>query len=53
MTRQEVFERDRPPRAWFIIDESALMRVAASPVTMRAQCEHLLRMGNVQRSPFR
>ena len=45
MTRQEVFERDRPPRAWFIIDESALMRVAASPVTMRAQCEHLLRMG--------
>ncbi|HEY2261440.1 MAG TPA: helix-turn-helix transcriptional regulator [Streptosporangiaceae bacterium] len=45
MTRQEIFDRARPPRAWFIIDESALMRVAASPATMRAQCEHLLTMG--------
>jgi len=45
MTRQEIFERDRPPRTWFIIDESALMRVAASPATMRGQCDHLLSMG--------
>jgi uncharacterized protein DUF5753 len=45
MTRQEIFERDRPPRAWFIIDESALMRVAASPATMRDQCEYLLTVG--------
>ncbi len=45
MTRQELFERERPPRAWFIIDESAMLRQAASPVTMRAQCEHLLSMG--------
>ena len=45
MTRQEIFDRARPPRAWFIIDESALMRVAASPATMRAQCEHLLMIG--------
>jgi transcriptional regulator with XRE-family HTH domain len=45
MTRQELFERDRPPRAWFIIDESALFRTAASAATMRGQCEHLLAMG--------
>ena len=44
MTRQEIFERERPRRAWFIIDESALHRLAASPATMRAQCEHLLTM---------
>jgi transcriptional regulator with XRE-family HTH domain len=44
MTRQEIFERDRPPRSWFIIDESALARQAASPATMRGQCEHLLEM---------
>jgi len=45
MTRQELFDRERPPRAWFIIDESALFRTAASPATMRGQCEHLLAMG--------
>jgi transcriptional regulator with XRE-family HTH domain len=45
MTRQEIFDRDRPPRAWFIIDESALLRQAGSPTTMRGQCEHLLAMG--------
>jgi transcriptional regulator with XRE-family HTH domain len=44
MTRQEIFDRERPPRAWFIIDESALHRLAAGPATMRAQCEHLLTM---------
>jgi hypothetical protein len=44
MTRQELFERERPPRAWFIVDESALLRQAASPATMRGQCEHLLAM---------
>jgi transcriptional regulator with XRE-family HTH domain len=42
MTRQEILDRERPPRAWFIIDESALHRLAAGPATMRAQCEHLL-----------
>jgi hypothetical protein len=45
MTRQEIFDRARPPRAWFIMDESALMRVTASPATMQARCEHLLTMG--------
>ncbi len=45
MTRQEIFERDRPPHAWFVIDESALLRQAGSPATMRAQCEHLLSIG--------
>jgi transcriptional regulator with XRE-family HTH domain len=45
MTRQEIFDRDSPPQAWFIIDESALLRTAASPATMRGQCDHLLAMG--------
>jgi hypothetical protein len=45
MTRQEIFDRDSPPRAWFIIDESALLRTAASPATMRGQCDHLFAMG--------
>jgi hypothetical protein len=35
MTRQENFERKHPPRSWFIIYESALLRMAASPATMR------------------
>jgi transcriptional regulator with XRE-family HTH domain len=44
MTRQEILDRERLPRAWFIIDESALHRLAARPATMRVQCEHLLTM---------
>jgi transcriptional regulator with XRE-family HTH domain len=46
MTRQEIFERERPPRAWFIVDESALQRLAGSPKTMRGQCEHMLEMAS-------
>jgi transcriptional regulator with XRE-family HTH domain len=42
MTRQEILDRERPPRAWFIIDESALHRLVTGPATMRTQCEHLL-----------
>jgi Domain of unknown function (DUF5753) len=35
MTRQEIFERKHPPRSWLIIFDSALLRMAASPATMR------------------
>jgi transcriptional regulator with XRE-family HTH domain len=44
MARQEIFEREIPPRTWFIIDESALYRLVDGPATMRAQYEHLLDM---------
>jgi hypothetical protein len=35
MTRLEIFERKHPPRSYLIIYESALLRMAASPATMR------------------
>jgi transcriptional regulator with XRE-family HTH domain len=45
MTRQDILDRDRPPRIWAVIDESALCRLAGSPAVMRKQCEHLVCMG--------
>lgn len=42
MQRQEIFGREHPPSAWFIIDESALRRVYGSKTVMAAQLDKLL-----------
>jgi hypothetical protein len=44
MTRQEIFNRDNPPRVWAIIDESALLRWAGSDQIMRELYAHLIGM---------
>jgi transcriptional regulator with XRE-family HTH domain len=43
MQRQEIFNRENPPSAWFIIDESALRRVYGSNAIMAAQLDKLIK----------
>ncbi|MFF2850144.1 Scr1 family TA system antitoxin-like transcriptional regulator [Streptomyces sp. NPDC058001] len=45
MTRQELFERQTPPRSWFIIDEYVLLRHIGGAAVMRLQFERLLKAG--------
>ncbi|MFJ1746357.1 Scr1 family TA system antitoxin-like transcriptional regulator [Streptomyces sp. NPDC088116] len=45
MSRHEVFERDVPPRTWFVMDENALRRLIGGPEVMRVQLEHLIEQG--------
>ncbi|OLT12714.1 hypothetical protein BJF79_21690 [Actinomadura sp. CNU-125] len=42
--RQSIHERDKPPRMWFVIDESALHRPVGGPQVMREQLQHVLDM---------
>jgi transcriptional regulator with XRE-family HTH domain len=42
MQRQDIFSREHPPFAWFIIDESALRRVFGNRMVMAAQLDKLL-----------
>jgi transcriptional regulator with XRE-family HTH domain len=46
MSRQEILERDDPPRLWAIIEESVLRRQVGSREVMREQCDHLITMGS-------
>ncbi|MFF4531466.1 Scr1 family TA system antitoxin-like transcriptional regulator [Streptomyces sp. NPDC001407] len=50
MTRQALFERDDPPRTWFILDEQALRRTIGGPEVMAAQFERLLAAGQHPRT---
>ncbi|MFE2638972.1 helix-turn-helix domain-containing protein [Streptomyces scopuliridis] len=50
MTRQAVFERDMPPRIWFIMDENTLRRPIGGASVMRQQLERLLEHGQDPRS---
>lgn len=50
MTRQVVFERENPPRTWFVLDEYALLRCLGGPEVMRPQLERLLRAGDDPRT---
>jgi DNA-binding XRE family transcriptional regulator len=45
MTRRGLLDQDDPPRLWAIIDESVLRREAGGKKVMKAQCDHLLKMG--------
>lgn len=45
LRRQGVLERPKPPRCWFVLDESILHRVIGDEAIMRLQLDHLLTMG--------
>ncbi|QMU75787.1 helix-turn-helix transcriptional regulator [Streptacidiphilus sp. PB12-B1b] len=45
MSRQAIFDRDDPPRAWFVIDEQVLRRRIGGPEVMRDQLQRLLTAG--------
>ena len=47
MERQEILARENPPRAWFVIDESALHRLVGSSAVMAKQLEHLETMAEM------
>ncbi|MEU9888352.1 helix-turn-helix transcriptional regulator [Sphaerisporangium sp. NPDC051011] len=40
--RQAIFDRERPPMMWAVLDEVVLMRPVGGPAVMRGQLEHLL-----------
>lgn len=44
IARQAVLDRDRPPKFWVLMDESALHREVAPPKVMAEQLEHLADM---------
>jgi transcriptional regulator with XRE-family HTH domain len=44
MSRQEILDRENPPKVWAILDEGALRRVIGGPEVMRAQLSHLIDM---------
>jgi DNA-binding XRE family transcriptional regulator len=44
MTRQEILDRDEPPRLWFIVEESVLYRANGDAEIMTGQLEHLVKM---------
>lgn len=46
MTRQQILDdQDNPPKLWAIIDESVLHRLTGGKAVMKAQCQHLLDVG--------
>jgi transcriptional regulator with XRE-family HTH domain len=44
ISRQEILDRDNPPKLWAVLDESALRRVIGGPDVMKAQLRHLIEM---------
>jgi transcriptional regulator with XRE-family HTH domain len=50
MTRQEIFNKEDRPHAWFVLDERALTRPVASLGVRIKQLEHLLRSGEHPRT---
>ncbi|MFF4409392.1 Scr1 family TA system antitoxin-like transcriptional regulator [Streptomyces sp. NPDC001404] len=50
MSRQALFERDSPPKAWFVMDEYALTRPFVGPAATGRQLEHLLQAGESPRT---
>jgi len=50
LTRQLIFEQEDRPRAWFIMDESALVRPIGGKAVMRDQLARLLEVGNEPRT---
>jgi hypothetical protein len=43
-SRQEILNRENPPKVWAVMDEGALRRVIGGPEVMRAQLLHLIDM---------
>jgi transcriptional regulator with XRE-family HTH domain len=47
LERQALLTRDKPPMAWFLIDESAIRRCVGSPDLMRAQVARVAEMAHL------
>jgi transcriptional regulator with XRE-family HTH domain len=47
MRRQQILQRDRPPRLWVVIDEAVLARVTGGPQVMGEQLLHLVTTGEL------
>lgn len=45
--RQQILSRPSPPHLWVVIDEAALRRLVGGPDVMRAQLEHIIKMGDL------
>ena len=45
MRRQEILQRDRPPRLWVVVDEAVLARVTGGRDVMSEQLRHLVNVG--------
>ncbi|MFI8940645.1 helix-turn-helix domain-containing protein [Streptomyces syringium] len=50
LSRQSLYERESPPRTWFVVDEYALLRHIGGPDVMRTQLESLLTAGEQPRT---
>ncbi|WP_431041410.1 helix-turn-helix domain-containing protein [Streptomyces sp. P1-3] len=50
MTRQGVFEREAPPRCWFVVDEYVLLRHIGGKAVMGPQLERLLKAAEEPRT---
>lgn len=50
LSRQEVFDREAPPRTWFVMDEQVLRRPIGGPDVWREQLENLLKAGRTPRT---
>lgn len=46
MDRQQILDREDPPRMYFVIDEAVLYQERGGPEVMRAQLEHLVEMAS-------
>ena len=46
LKRQELLERDLPPRLHFVLDEAAVRRLVGGKAAMRRQLLHLIRLSN-------
>jgi transcriptional regulator with XRE-family HTH domain len=44
MSRQEILDRENPPKVWAVLDEGALRRVIGGPKVMKQQLSHLIEM---------
>jgi hypothetical protein len=44
ISRQEILDRENPPKLWAVLDEGALRRPVGGPSVIRAQLEHLIDM---------
>jgi hypothetical protein len=44
VSRQQILDRENPPKVWAVLDEGALCRIIGGPDVMRAQLRHLIEM---------
>lgn len=45
LARQAILAAENPPQLWAVIDEAALLKLVGGPQIMRAQLEHIVKVG--------